>query len=293
MEEVLLQWFYSGKLGAVWLVAFVAGLLSFLSPCILPLVPAYMSYISGVGVEKLDSSKITQRSLRVAIFWRACLFVLGFSLVFVGMGLAFSSLVSVLHSPITNIIAGSIVVIFGAHFLGLWRFVLLDKSVHYDLRLRYKALEILAPFVLGISFALGWSPCTGHFLGLWRFVLLDKSVHYDLRLRYKALEILAPFVLGISFALGWSPCTGAIFGAITLFVGTGGYGVGLLIVYACGLAMPFLLVAIMLEKGFCLLARIKPFTRWIERVSGGILVVMGVLIMSGELGALSAWLVSY
>lgn len=246
MEEVLLQWFYSGKLGAVWLVAFVAGLLSFLSPCILPLVPAYMSYISGVGVEKLDSSKITQRSLRVAIFWRACLFVLGFSLVFVGMGLAFSSLVSVLHSSITNIIAGSIVVIFGVHFLGLWR-----------------------------------------------FVLLDKSVHYDLRLRYKALEILAPFVLGISFALGWSPCTGAIFGAITLFVGTGGYGVGLLVVYACGLAMPFLLVAIMLEKGFCLLARIKPFTRWIERVSGGILVVMGVLIMSGELGALSAWLVSY
>ena len=118
MEELLLQWFYSGKSGVVWLVAFVAGLLSFLSPCILPLVPAYMSYISGVGVEKLDSSKIAQKSLRVAIVGRACLFVLGFSLVFVGMGLAFSSLVSVLQSPITNVIAGGIVVVFGVHFWG-------------------------------------------------------------------------------------------------------------------------------------------------------------------------------
>lgn len=245
MEDILLQWFYSGKSGVVWLVAFVAGLLSFLSPCILPLVPAYISYISGVSLEQLDSRKLARHNLRVAIVGRACLFVLGFSLVFVGVGLALSSVISVLQSPITNVIAGGIVVVFGVHFLGLWR-----------------------------------------------FGLLDRSARYEFALRHKALEILAPFVLGISFALGYTPCTGAIFGAITLLVGTGGYGAGLLVMYACGLAVPFLLVALILERGFSLLARIKPFMRWIELISGGILVAMGALIMSGELGTLSAWLVS-
>lgn len=245
MEDLLVQWFYSGKDGVVWAVAFIAGLLSFLSPCILPLVPAYISYISGISLEQLDSRRLTKRDLRVAIVWRACLFVLGFSLVFVGVGLSLSSVVRVLQSSITNIVAGGIVVVFGVHFLGLWR-----------------------------------------------FGLLDRSARYEFALRHKALEILAPFVLGISFALGYTPCTGAIFGAITLFIGTGNYGAELLIMYACGLAVPFLLVALILEKGFSLLARIKPFMRRVELIAGGILVAMGALIMSGELGTLSAWLIS-
>lgn len=241
MEEQLLQWFYAGGL-AVWGVAFLAGLLSFLSPCILPLVPAYISYISGVSLTQLDSRQ--GRGARLGIFARACLFVFGFSIVFVGVGLALSSLISLLHSPLTNAIAGAVVLLFGVHFLGLWRIRLLDR--HYSIPLR--------------------------------------------PLSHKALEILAPLALGISFALGYTPCTGAIFGAITLLVGTTDYGGGLLVLYACGLAVPFLLVAVALERGFLLLGKMKPLMRWVELVSGGILIAMGILIMLGELPLLSSWI---
>lgn len=246
MEELLLQSFYNGTAAMPFVIAFVAGALSFLSPCILPLVPAYMSYISGVSLEQLDSSHIAQggQSLRLKIFWRSCLFVLGFSLVFIGLGLALSSVITLMQSRVVNIVAGLIVLGFGIHFLGIWRLNFLYKTLHVDLKLTWRA---------------------------------------------RIVEIFAPFVLGLSFALGYTPCTGAIFGAITLVVGTTDYGVVLLLLYACGLALPFLLVALLLERGFRLLARLKRFMRTIEIISGVVLIIMGVLIMAGSVDLLSQW----
>lgn len=251
MEELLLKAFYNGTSIMPFAIAFVAGALSFLSPCILPLVPAYMSYISGVSLEQLDSRHIAESGaggLRAQIFWRACMFVLGFSLVFVGLGLALSSVITLMQSRIMNIIAGLIVVGFGVHFLGLWRLNFLYKTLHID---------------LGTSSSSGSSA------------------------RPSFVQILAPFVLGLSFALGYTPCTGAIFGAITLMVGTTDYGVALLLLYACGLALPFLLVALLLERGFRLLARLKRFMRAIEILSGIMLIIMGGFIMAGSMDMLS------
>lgn len=241
MEEHLLSAFYSGVGAAPLLVALVAGVLSFLSPCVLPLVPAYMSYISGVSLQEFKYAH-SKRGLRLAIFARACGFVLGFGLVFVGLGLALSRAIFWLDSAVVNIIAGLVVLCFGVHFLGIYR-----------------------------------------------IKLLYKTKRFDIVLRSRIFRILAPFLLGVSFALGWTPCTGPIFGAIALMAGTSGYGVILLVLYACGLAVPFLLLALVLERGFEFLDGLKKYMRAIEIIAGILLIIVGILIMSGNLSAISAW----
>lgn len=241
MEEILLHWFYSGKFALPILVAFIAGLLSFLSPCVLPLIPAYMSYISGVSLQELESSH-NKRAIRLSVFRRSLGFVFGFGFVFIGFGFALGSALYWLRSEALNIVAGLIVIAFGVHFLGLWR-----------------------------------------------IKLLYKTKRFDIATNSKALQILAPFLLGVSFALGWSPCTGPIFGAIALMAGS--YGMVLLIIYVCGFAVPFLLLGLVLERGFEWLDKCKRYFRAIEICSGALLIVAGILLMSGNFNAISTWFV--
>ena len=229
MEEVLFEWFYRFPL----LVSLLAGILSFLSPCVLPLIPAYMSYISGVSVRELQ----TGRYDRMQVFLRALFFVIGFGVVFIGLGLAIKEAFSILHSRVFSIIAGLIIIGFGLHFLG--------------------------------AFKIKW---------------LYMTKRLNLELKHNALKVFAPFVLGISFALGWTPCTGPIFGAIILATSaTPSYGVLLLVLYALGFALPFLALALALERGFELLCKFKSYMRYVEIISGILLIVIGALIISGLL----------
>lgn len=223
-----------------YLAAFLAGILTFLSPCILPLIPPYMSYISGVSIAELGAQN------RFMIFWRALFFVCGFSLIFILLGISFNSLLGrFLSNPITNYIAGGIIIIFGLHFLGIFRLNILYAT---------KRLNIA------------------------RFA--ESSA---------ILRFLAPFILGVGFALGWSPCVGPILASIIALNSISmSSGIYLLIIYALGLGVPFLLTALLIERIFRVFERFKRYYRAIEVASGILLILIGIAIIAGGLDRITA-----
>ncbi len=145
--------------------AFVAGVLSFLSPCVLPLVPAYISFMSGVSIEDLrhgDRRDVLGKTVITAIA-----FILGFSVVFVLLGATATTVGKLLLSKMVLIskIAGIIVIILGLHFLGLFKKSL--QFLNYEKRFHVKNIQpgIVGAFVIGLAFAFGWTPCIGPILG--------------------------------------------------------------------------------------------------------------------------------
>lgn len=134
--------------------AFLAGLLTFLSPCVLPLAPAYLSYISGQSLRELKNTKGG-----VGIFFQALSFVLGFGLVFMLLGASMAKIIEVFAPLWLKQFAGIIVVLFGLHFLGL-RFKILYKLKKFEWQQK-RFSKLLTPFILGLSFSLGWTPCIG------------------------------------------------------------------------------------------------------------------------------------
>lgn len=238
MEEALSGFFTS----APFLVSFVAGILTFISPCVLPLIPAYISYISGMSVKQLSSHSEVSSTERVRIFNAALMFVLGFSLVFVLLGAAMAELIGdIFNYAWIGWIAGGIIVLFGLHMAGFItiRFLNFEQRANFG---STKSKSFFAPFVLGLSFALGWTPCVG------------------------------PIFAAIVFKAAQDPAT----------------SIWLLVVYAAGLAVPFLLTAIL--TGFMLkfLTKIKRYFRIIEIVAGLFLVVLGVAIATGGIGKMTA-----
>lgn len=239
MEEALSGFFTS----APFLVSFVAGILTFISPCVLPLIPAYISYISGMSVKQLSSTGEVSRAERVRIFNAALMFVLGFSLVFVLLGAAMAELIGdIFNYAWIGWIAGGIIVLFGLHMAGFItiRFLNFEQRANFG---STKSKSFFAPFVLGLSFALGWTPCVG------------------------------PIFAAIVFKAAQDPAT----------------SIWLLVVYAAGLAVPFLLTAIL--TGFMLkfLTKIKRYFRIIEIIAGLFLVVLGIAIATGGIGKMTAF----
>lgn len=239
MEEALSGLFVS----APFLVSFAAGILTFISPCVLPLIPAYISYISGMSVKQLSSSGEVSRAERMRIFNAALMFVLGFSLVFVLLGAAMAELIGdIFNYSWIGWVAGGIIVIFGLHMAG--------------------------------------------FITI-RFLNFEQRANFG---STKSKSFFAPFVLGLSFALGWTPCVGPIFAAIVFKAAQDpAASIWLLVVYAAGLAVPFLLTAIL--TGFMLkfLTKIKRYFRVIEIIAGLFLVVLGVAIATGGIGKITAF----
>lgn len=226
MEQFLENIFYNTP----FLAAFLAGFLTFLSPCILPLVPAYMSYISG---QSLQNFKNTKKDFM--IFFQALSFVLGFGLVFVLLGASMAKIIELIAPLWVKKAAGIVVILFGIHFLGLWRFGFLYKTKKYEIG--------------------------------------QKGAFYS---------FLSPFVLGVSFSLGWTPCIGPIFTSIVLLSGTQEqYGLSLMMVYTIGLGIPFLLIALMVQRSLRILERLKKHFRIIEILSGLLLILLGIAIFTG------------
>ena len=142
------------------LVAFIAGLISFLSPCVLPIVPPYLAYMSGVALNEIDNRKGRQKIVFTAVF-----FVLGLSAVFIFLGFSASAIGAVFFEYQTslNTIAGFIIMLFGLHFLGIYRLQFLDREARFQVE--HHQGTAFGSFVLGLAFAFGWTPCIGPQLG--------------------------------------------------------------------------------------------------------------------------------
>ena len=144
------------------LVCFSAGFLSFISPCILPLIPSYLAFISGVSIEELTQGNF--KSARLGVILNSVLFILGFSLVFIAFGASATFIGKILlqNKRIIEIIGGIIIIILGIHFTGLIRvkFLEREKTIH----LTRKPLGYLGSFLVGTAFAAGWTPCVGPIL---------------------------------------------------------------------------------------------------------------------------------
>ncbi|MFQ5745925.1 MAG: cytochrome c biogenesis CcdA family protein [Gemmatimonadota bacterium] len=230
------------EMGFSFAVAFAAGTLSFLSPCVLPLVPSYVSFVAGVGLDELEAGGARVR--RIA-FLHSLAFVIGFSLIFLALGASATMFGRMLRENQLWIsrIGGAVVLLFGLHLLGL------------------------TPF---------------------RFLNRERRIH----LGSKPVGYAGSLLVGITFGAGWTPCIGPILGGILTIAGTRqtlAEGIQLLGFYSAGLALPFLLSAAALSWFLSTFDRYRRFIPWVERASGALLALVGILLISGKFTVLAAW----
>ena len=184
-----------------WAGAFIAGLLSFVSPCVLPLVPPYLSFLAGVSIDQLtDDERASSVTKRVVL--TAVIFVAGFSTVFVGLGASASFFGGFLIDHLTTLgyIAGAIILILGLHFLGVFRIGLLFREARFQVA--SKPIGLVGAYVIGLAFAFGWTPCVGPVLAA---ILLYAGSEADVAkgamlLFAYSLGIGLPFIIAAFFA---------------------------------------------------------------------------------------------
>jgi len=223
-------------------VALLAGALSFLSPCVLPIVPPYLAYMSGVSVADIEAGGEGRRKGVIA----ALFFVLGLSTIFILLGFTASAFGSLFLQYQTQLAqaSGVVVIIFGLHFLGVFRIPFLDQEAR--LESGQQGGSAFGAYVLGLAFAFGWTPCIGPQLG----------------------AILSMAASEASVARGTV----------------------LLAVYAAGLGIPFLLAAMFLTRAMGVMNRIKKHMRKIELAMGGLLVIVGLALVTGAFTSFAFWL---
>ncbi|MGE0592041.1 MAG: cytochrome c biogenesis CcdA family protein [Vicinamibacterales bacterium] len=239
------------------LAAFGAGILSFISPCVLPLIPGYLSYISGLSLDEMRGTGASGTTgttgmapaVRNRVLLSSVAFIIGFSLVFVSLGASASVLGQLLMSRLTLLgrIAGVVLIIFGLHTMGVLR--------------------------------IGW-------------LYNEKRVQTS----RKPAGPFGALLVGIAFAFGWTPCIGPILAGILAVAAaqdTIGHGVRLLLVYSAGLAVPFLATSLAIDRFFSAFARIRRHYHAIEVTSGALLVVIGALIFSNKFTVIAQWLTPY
>jgi cytochrome c-type biogenesis protein len=218
--------------------AFLAGILSFLSPCVLPLLPSYVSFITGISFEDLTVG-VDRKRVRYLTITNSIAFISGFSAVFIALGASSSAIGSFLfeYLDLLRIIGGVLIIIFGLFISG--------------------------------------------FLKL-SFLMKDKKI----RLSGKPAGYIGAFIIGVTFAAGWSPCIGPILGTILLYASSKGstvYGIKLLAVYSLGLAVPFFVSALAMNSFLSYSKKIARYMRVIMAVSGFLLIVFGIMLLTDSI----------
>jgi cytochrome c-type biogenesis protein len=181
--------------------AFGAGMLSFVSPCVLPLVPPYLCYLAGVSLDELTGAE-GEREARGRVVAAALTFVLGFTVVFVALG-ASASMVGQLvlqHVHVLGYVAGGVIIVMGLHFLGVFRIALLNREARFQVE--RKPAGLVGAFVIGLAFAFGWTPCIGPVLAAILFVAgtEDTVTRGATLLASYSLGMGVPFLLAALFA---------------------------------------------------------------------------------------------
>lgn len=224
--------------------AFIAGLISFVSPCVLPIVPPYLAWLAGISFEELkdETNAASRRRIVIAAF----AFVLGFSTVFVALGATASTVGKAIaqYFDVLSIVAGAVILIMGLHFLGVFRIGLLFREAR--VQVQKKPAGPFGAYVMGLAFAFGWTPCVG------------------------------PVLAAILFVAGSE--------------GSAARGAALLAAYSFGIGVPFLLAAFFASRFLNFAGGFRKHMGTVEKVMGGLLVVTGLLFMTGSMSAISQWL---
>lgn len=224
------------------LIALLAGLLSFLSPCVLPVAVPYLAYMGGVSVSDMGEERAARRKTLLA----AMFFVLGLSTVFLVLGAVASSFgrAFLRQQDLIITISGIVIMVFGAHFIGIFRIPFMDREARLDAGDR--GGSAFGAYILGLAFAFGWTPCLGPILGT---------------------------ILGLA-ASEADLAKGMI----------------LLVSYAFGLGIPFLLLAAFFPRMTRLMAWLKRHMERVERISGLLLWTIGLMMITGQFTQFSLWL---
>ena len=227
----------------LYFLSFLAGIISFLSPCVLPLIPGYISFINGTTLEGLEDKN------KDFIFKETLLFTIGFSIVFIALGATATLFGSILfkYSKIFTLIVGILIIFFSLNMIGLLQL----RALNQDLRFHF---------------------------------------HNQIKKPYMSL------LVGIGFGFGWSPCIGPILGSVLALASletTLTKGIVLLFIYSVGLAIPFILSGIFITKFLIFSKKMRMHVVKIQKISGYILLVTGVLIVTGKLQTLGFYLLEW
>jgi cytochrome c-type biogenesis protein len=228
-------------------MALLAGIISFLSPCVLPLVPPYLCFITGASLEQLSESDGAMASQRRRTLLAALFFVLGFSTIFILMGVSASYVGQLLRAwlPVLAQVAGVFIILMGLNFLGVFKLGFLSREKRYHAETRPAGL--IGAYGVGLAFAFGWTPCIGPVLAM---ILTLAATEQDMA-----------------------------------------RGAGLLAVYSAGLGIPFLLAAAGIGTFLGFFRRFRSQMRNVERAMGLLLVLTGVMFLTGYMQAFSYWLI--
>lgn len=268
--------------------AFLAGLVSFLSPCVLPLVPGYVSMLSGIGVEQLKQGEAPKGGLLVS----SVAFVMGFSVVFIGFGASASAVGQFLvaNKNLMAPVAGAVILLFGLHLIGVLSKIPIRAGlivgavmVVAALVARFQMTEQGGLWAIRLG-SLSLIFLLGPFLSKW----LNRDIH--LRNVGGQPGTVGGFLMGFAFAFGWTPCIGPILAAVLAVAATRetiGQGVFLLAVYSAGLAIPFLLTALGISRFLRFYQNFRRHLHTVEVFSGVLLLAIGGLIFVNRLTWLS------
>ena len=224
-------------------IAFLAGLISFLLPCVLPLIPGYISYISGTSFDKIKEKK------RNLIIFKTIFFTLGFSFVFIALGSTASLLGKffLINSNILRIVAGIIIIFFSLQIIGIINFNFMNKDIRFF------------------------------------------TNQYSNNLTF-------PFIVGAAFGFGWTPCIGPILGSIITLAAleeNANKGILLLSFYSLGLAIPFIISGVLIDRFFLFSKTFKKNLSNINKIGGAILLLTGIAILTDRLQILGFFILEY
>ena len=242
-----------------YFAAAIGGLISFLSPCVLPLVPAYLCFIAGTSFEELtrevaQGKPLASEGLTLRVAIGAVGFVLGFTTIFVALGASASAInpLIIQHKELLSRIAGAIIIVFGLHYMGLFRIAFLNRDARFHIAgsgegERSYLMQFASPYLLGLAFAFGWTPCIGPILA----TILTIAA---------AQESLAA-------------------------------GASLLTVYSLGLGIPFLAAAFAVRGFLSFASKFRRHMQKVEIAAGVLLAVTGLMMLTGNFERIAIFLI--
>ena len=274
-------------------MAFLGGILAFLSPCVLPIIPGYIAYISGLSVSSLSEEN---KKFDINIFLSSLAFVLGFSIVFtlLGAGSTFIGQLLFEYKVLISQIAGILVILLGIQFTNIFQ----HKRVK----------EILAAITVALItlYGYGFYKTKNILNDFWPFLVLAilLNIFYyskfylklyqqkNVEIQNRPAGIIGAFIIGIAFAFGWSPCIGPILGAILLYASqqeTVFKGMALLFSFSMGLGIPFILTALAINYFVGFMKKFSKYFLYVEIFGGLLLIIIGLLLITGNLNKISAF----